>query len=73
MRSVTHSLLAGVDLPDGPVVDVGCGGGRFLAEFGRHFPERDRYGVEISAQALADAGMNDGADDSCRQAYTTCP
>lgn len=60
MRSVTHSLLAGVYLPDGPVVDVGCGGGRLLAEFGRHFPDRDRYGVEINAQALAHASITDG-------------
>ena len=32
MRAVTHALLAGVHVADGPVVDFGCGGGRMLSE-----------------------------------------
>jgi SAM-dependent methyltransferase len=54
MRAVTHTLLDQVALPDGPLLELGCGGGSFLAEVA------DRrsvcaYGVEIHPLALAHA------------------
>jgi SAM-dependent methyltransferase len=53
MRAVTHALLASVTLPDGPVVEVGCGGGQLLAELQQMYKERGVFGADLHPLALA--------------------
>jgi SAM-dependent methyltransferase len=53
MRAVTHALLEGVTLPDGPVVEVGCGGGQLLAELQQRYPERLVIGADLHPLALS--------------------
>lgn len=60
MRAVTHALLADatlsdVSLPDGAVVEVGCGGGQLLGELQQYFPRRTVIGVDLHPLALAHA------------------
>ena len=55
MRAVTQTLLAGLTLPDGPVVEVGCGGGQLLVELQARYPERLIIGADLHPLALAHA------------------
>jgi trans-aconitate 2-methyltransferase len=49
-------LLAQVrDLPDGPVVDMGCGAGAVAEALATRYPDRELYGVDNSAAMLAEA------------------
>lgn len=52
MRRVTHSLLAGVPLPDGTILEVGCGAGAFLAELCERIPGRPVLGCDLRPLAL---------------------
>ena len=55
MRAVTRSLLARLDLPLGPLLEVGCGGAQLLAELAADYPGRGVYGADLHPQALARA------------------
>lgn len=55
MRAVTHALLDMVALPDGPVVEIGCGGGQFLVDLQRQYPDRLVVGADLHPLALANA------------------
>lgn len=57
MRRVSHALLDGIALPDGPLLELGCGAGAFLAELNARFPERLVVGSELHPAALARAGL----------------
>lgn len=49
-------LLAQVrDLPEGPVVDMGCGAGAVAEALSTRYPNRDLYGIDSSATMLAEA------------------
>lgn len=52
MRTVSHALLDGLELPDGPVLELGCGGGMFTAELARRFPGRLALGLDIHPLAV---------------------
>jgi SAM-dependent methyltransferase len=53
MRAVTHALLDNLTLPDGPVVEVGCGGGQMLAQLQPRYPGRQLIGVDLNPLALS--------------------
>lgn len=55
MRAVTHALLASVTLPDGPLLEVGCGGGQLLAELQQEYPDRLVCGADLHPLALSHA------------------
>lgn len=55
MRAITRALLTGCALPDGPVVDLGCGGGRMLVELSDLYGDRRLHGIDLHPQALAHA------------------
>ena len=55
MRRVTHALLAGVTVPPGPILEVGCGGGQMLAELRAAYPYRSVTGLDLTALALRQA------------------
>ena len=55
MREMGMGLLDSVTLPPGPVVEIGCGSGAFLAELGRHWPDRTLIGLDLRSDALAHA------------------
>jgi SAM-dependent methyltransferase len=55
MRAVTHALLAGLALPAGPILEVGCGGGHLLAELRGGFPGHTICGADLDPRALAHA------------------
>jgi SAM-dependent methyltransferase len=55
MRAVTHALLGRTGFPPGPVLEVGCGGGRLLAELRRTYPGRALVGTDLHPLALAHA------------------
>ncbi|HXF60875.1 MAG TPA: class I SAM-dependent methyltransferase [Caldilineaceae bacterium] len=53
MRAVTLAMLDGVAMPDGPLLEAGCGGGQMLAELGRRYPHRALWGIDLHPLALA--------------------
>lgn len=53
MRRISHALLDGVALPEGPLLELGYGAGAFLAELNARFPERLVLGSELYPLALA--------------------
>ena len=53
MRAITRALLANLTLPDGLVVEVGCGGGQLLAELQQSCPTRMVIGTDLHPLALA--------------------
>ncbi len=55
MRAVTQALLADVTLPSGPLLEVGCGGGRMLADLAQQHGDRLVCGVDLNPLALAHA------------------
>jgi SAM-dependent methyltransferase len=55
MRAATHALLAHINLPDGPLVEIGCGGGQLLAELHTHHAGRTVVGCDLHPLALAHA------------------
>lgn len=78
MRGMGMRLLDRVILPPGAVVEIGCGGGAFLVELGRRWPDRAMAGLDLRGIALtharqrhaasliqADAGHMPVADQSC--------
>ncbi|MBP7963555.1 MAG: class I SAM-dependent methyltransferase [Caldilineaceae bacterium] len=57
MREIGLGLLDGVTLPPGPVAEIGCGSGAFLADLGRRWPDRTRIGLDLRGDALAHARL----------------
>lgn len=55
MRRIALSLLEKLFLPPGAVLEMGCGGGRFLAELRRRYPGRLVCGLDLRWDALAQA------------------
>jgi ubiquinone/menaquinone biosynthesis C-methylase UbiE len=55
MRAITHALLEAITLPDGPVVEVGFGGGQMLMELQQRYPTRPVMGFDLHPLALAQA------------------
>jgi SAM-dependent methyltransferase len=69
MRAITRVLLAGCDLPPGPVIELGCGGGRLLADLKSAYPDRTLHGVDLHPHALAYAAATAGAGVGLGQAH----
>ena len=63
MRAITRALIVTETLPRGPVAELGCGGGRLLAELGLMLPGRILTGIDLHPQALghAAATLSDAA------------
>jgi SAM-dependent methyltransferase len=55
MRAITHALLASVTLPNGSLLEVGCGGGQLLAELQQEYSDRLVCGVDLHPLALSHA------------------
>ena len=55
MQLVTLALLVSVTLPDGPVLEVGCGGGQMLVELEQKYADRLVCGADLHSLALAHA------------------
>ena len=53
MRAISHGLLDGLPLPAGPILELGCGGGAFIAEMAERFPQRLALGLDLHPVALA--------------------
>lgn len=53
MRAISHSLLDGLPLPAGPILELGCGGGAFTAEMAERFPQRLVLGLDLHPAAMA--------------------
>ena len=49
-KYIIKSIINGIDIPDGRYLDIGCGTGMFLNEFGK---DRIAYGLDLSEQALS--------------------
>lgn len=52
MRQITQTLLDGLELDDGPVLEVGCGGGQILADLQARWPQRTVVGLDLHPLAL---------------------
>ena len=55
MRAVTRALLARLDLPRGPLLEIGCGGAQLLTDLATDYPLHRVYGVDVHPLALARA------------------
>mgnify|MGYP001945881388 CR=1 FL=1 len=55
MREITKALLEGVTLPAGAILEVGCGGGSFLAALHRLYPSCPLIGMDLNPVALGTA------------------
>ena len=53
MRAISHRLLDALPLPAGPILELGCGGGAFIAEMAERFPQRLVLGLDLHPVALA--------------------
>jgi SAM-dependent methyltransferase len=75
MHAITHALLDGIadgaGLPAGPILEVGCGGGQFLAELCARYPQRAVYGVDLHPLALAHAQARPAAPVTDHQSAVT--
>ncbi|MBM3567697.1 MAG: methyltransferase domain-containing protein [Alphaproteobacteria bacterium] len=57
------AALAGLDLPKGAkLLDAGCGTGRLLAKIGARFPDLERAGIDIDAEACTLAQAKTGLE-----------
>ncbi|SFC96599.1 methyltransferase domain-containing protein [Tropicimonas isoalkanivorans] len=63
MRPALDLLNAVPELPDGPIVDLGCGTGPMGAVLSARFPGRSLIGVDTSSNMLAEARATDSYDD----------
>lgn len=52
MRRVTQALTADLELPPGPVLEIGCGGGQLLADLQARWPQRTVLGADLHPLAL---------------------
>lgn len=68
MRGVTHAILGTRTLPNGPILEVGCGGGAFLTEMTACHPERTILGIDANPAALAWSKQGYGATHALAQA-----
>jgi SAM-dependent methyltransferase len=68
MRAITRGLLVDLVLPAGPILELGCGGGAFLAELRRVYPRRTLVGFDLHPVALAYAQRRLGAPAPVMQA-----
>ena len=68
MRGVTHSILTYSALPDGPILEVGCGGGAFLAELKAKHPVRTIIGIDTNPTAVLLTKQGPGAPRTLVQA-----
>ena len=57
MRAVTHRLLDGAVPIDGPILEIGCGGGTLLHELGERFDRHTVFGIDVHPAALARSGV----------------
>ena len=55
MRVIAHTLLGGLSLPAGPLLDLGCGGGVFATELAAQFLPHLATGLDVEPTALAQA------------------
>ncbi|MEZ4712559.1 MAG: class I SAM-dependent methyltransferase [Caldilineaceae bacterium] len=55
MRAVTHALMRRIPLPDGPILELGCGGGAFLRELSQRQNGRQVLGADLHPTALINA------------------
>ncbi|MEZ4661553.1 MAG: class I SAM-dependent methyltransferase [Caldilineaceae bacterium] len=55
MRAITHALMMRVPLPDGPILELGCGGGAFLRELSQRQNGRQVLGADLHPTALISA------------------
>jgi SAM-dependent methyltransferase len=53
MRAASHAVLAGVPVPHGPLLELGCGGGAFTVELAASQPDATVIGLDLRASALA--------------------
>ena len=49
-KYIIKSIISGIEVPEGRLLDIGCGTGMFLDELGKG---RTSYGLDLSAQALS--------------------
>lgn len=47
MRRITRALLAGVALPPGPLLEIGCGSGALVRELADAYPDRLVFGSDL--------------------------
>lgn len=60
MRKISHALLAALDFPNGPVLELGCGGGAFAAELAKRRAWPQIVGLDLQPTALAIADRRAG-------------
>lgn len=53
MRAASHAVLAGVSVPQGPQLELGCGGGAFASELAGAHPGATVVGLDLRQAALA--------------------
>jgi 2-polyprenyl-3-methyl-5-hydroxy-6-metoxy-1,4-benzoquinol methylase len=61
----------GIELPDGPALDFGCGVGRLTQSLAEHFPEV--HGVDISESMIAEAERLNPFGNRCQFHVNTAP
>lgn len=67
MRRIGMRLLSRAALPAGALVEIGCGGGSFLVDLGRQWPDRPVVGLDLRWDALVYARQRQA--DSLIQAH----
>jgi SAM-dependent methyltransferase len=68
MRAVSHAILESSVLPDGPLLEVGCGGCAFLRELADQNPRRIALGIDRNPAALSSVRASGAAQSPLAQA-----
>lgn len=72
MRAITHAFMARLQLPEGPLLELGCGGGVFLSELRQLQPNRHLVGIDLHPLALGHAKQRLGNNVALSCAHMHC-
>lgn len=72
MAAITAALIAQTALPPGPVAEIGCGGGRLLANLELLLPGRALAGIDLHPDALHHAASTLDDRAQLAQAHLHC-
>ena len=73
MRKIALVLLADISLPDGPLLDIGCGEGSLVEDLVAAYPDRPISGLDLNIRALSVTRPSTGATLFAQADYVDLP
>ncbi len=73
MRKTSLALLADSVLPDGPLLDIGCGEGQLVSDLAAAYPDRSISGLDLNFRALSMVPPANGATPFAQANFVSLP